>query len=429
MVTLRSSGHSRTLWGYLGRGLLLNALVALVAFVAILGIAATIKVTDQLQVPLVLIVRVLFFASVAQLIYALPVALLFGAGFLVGRLQADRELLALRSFGISTWQLLVPVACIGTVFACVSYYLNDTVVPRFRYATRNIQSLVFENIGSIGEGWRKDFRFGSQSIWIYHHDGPLLEGISIALKKDDPAAEQLVSKERLEKANAVSYPVQVIAARGEIVSEGVGSDSRIAVRLYGVNVLLASSILRHEDGGGAGSEGRFLDRIWIDPFTYYPPSPDKDPSLKDRTGSSLRTEVERRRRELETLEPGATAERRKRGQKRLNEVIAVGHRRLALALSALTFPVAAFALGLRLRSANRLLPFFLASTIIPATYFTLGLVGDGLAEDGVLPGLTAQLGNLALLAVCVASIVHERYGGLLRRRRLNARSRGGVAPR
>ena len=76
-------------------------------------------------------------------------------------------------------------------------FLNQTWVPRFRLALRNVQAMVLDNISRLGEGWNQHFRFGKQDIWIYHHDGPFLEGIFFGLGKDEAATERLISKELL----------------------------------------------------------------------------------------------------------------------------------------------------------------------------------------------------------------------------------------
>jgi lipopolysaccharide export LptBFGC system permease protein LptF len=77
------------------------------------------------------------------------------------------------------------------------------------------------------------------------------------------------------------------------------------------------------------------------------------------------------------------------------------HRRLSLSLCALTFPLAAFVLGMFVTSANRLLPFFLGSTVVPGVYFSFELLGNNLARRGVYPWVSEHLGNLLLTFLCL----------------------------
>ena len=412
-------GHAFTLHRYLSRDLLLNSVVSLFAFEAILGTVATIKASQEFPVPLAFLIPILSRALVAQLIYALPIAFLFGAGLLVGRLHADREITALHSFGVSPRQLLVPIAAFGTLAAGLSYYLNHTWVPEARFSLRNLQALILDNISNLGEGWNQEFQFGEQSIWIYHHDGQYLEGILFGLGKDDRGVtERLISPERLEDVDAVSYPIFIWAQRGEIVPSTSG-DTRHAVELHGVDVYLDSEVLRHPPGedrsaGPSADENvavdyyKYIDRVRIDPFTYHPPSADKTRGLKDRSDPLLRSEIESRRTALAAIDPEAEPEKWRLFQKRVHEALGVFHRRVALSLCALTFPLTAFALGLRIRSSNRFLPFFVSSATVPAIYFPSEIVGVSWAENGWLPALSAQLGNIALLLICAISLLLGR---------------------
>ena len=70
-----------------------------------------------------------------------------------------------------------------------------------------------------------DFRFGAHSsIWIYHHDGPLLEGIFLGISGGD--SEGLLSEKALSNVEAPSYPCYLFAQRGIVFrgeSEAEGS--------------------------------------------------------------------------------------------------------------------------------------------------------------------------------------------------------------
>ena len=410
-------GHAFTLHRYLAKDLLLNSVVSLFAFEAILGTAATIKVTNEFPIPLAFLVPILSRALVAQLIYALPIAFLFGASLLVGRLHADREITALQSFGLSYRQLLVPIVAFGTVAGGLSYYLNHNWVPEARFSLRNVQALILDNISHLGEGWNKEFQFGEQSIWIYHFDGQFLEGILFGLSKGDRGVtERLISPERLEHVDADSSPIFIFAQRGRIVPSSSG-DVRHAVELHGVDVYLDCEVLRQgerEDSATVDGEApqidlyKYIDRVRIHPFTYHPPSADKTRGLKDLPDHLLRAEIGKRRQVLAEANRKEHPRVWKAAHQRLYEALAVFHRRLALSFCALTFPLAAFALGLCIRSSNRFLPFFVASSVIPALYFSLEIVGVSLAESGWLPLLTAQLGNVGLLMICGGALLWGR---------------------
>ena len=73
------------------------------------------------------------------------------------------------------------------------------------------------------------------------------------------------------------------------------------------------------------------------------------------------------------------------------------HRRLALSLTVLTFPLAAIVLGLYIRSPNRLLPFFAAGTVVPGIFFGLTILGHTIARKGYEPWALEELGNFGLM--------------------------------
>ena len=169
---------------YLGGGLALNCIVAFLVLEAVMGIIFTVRATEQLSFDILLIFPVLLAAFVQAMSYTIPVALLFGTSLLVGRMNADRELLALRSFGVSPFQLCVPALAIGAALGLFCYQVNSEWVPRMRFANRNAESMFLDRLGYLGEGWNVPLVRGSgRTLWIYHYDGPRLEGIFATFSK------------------------------------------------------------------------------------------------------------------------------------------------------------------------------------------------------------------------------------------------------
>jgi hypothetical protein len=89
------------------------------------------------------------------------------------------------------------------------------------------------------------------------------------------------------------------------------------------------------------------------------------------------------------------------------------HRRLALSLTVLTFPLTAIVIGLYIRSANRLLPFFVAGTFVPGIFFGLTILGHAFARKGYEPWALEELGNFGLMllsGILLASILRAPRG-------------------
>ena len=402
-VRFRLTRLSRTLLLYAAKGILVNAAVAFVAIEAVQGTIFTLRATEDFQLDLVVLLPVLLTSFGQALVYALPIALLLGTGLFVGRLNADRELLALQSFGLSPAQLLAPVAVLGIVFSLLASYLNHSWVPQFRFANRNIQALILDKISYLGEGWNMDFNVEGQSVWIYHHDGPLLEGILVGVDKADASGDGLVGTDTLEKIDSsLTYPFYVFAERGYITRQEDGGS--LQVELRGVNVFFDGDLL---DDGEASD---FQETVHFETLTWSPPISKKSEGIKDRTTRSLLGEIERRKNAARQVEGNPNAERDvvKGVRKSRDKAIAVLQRRIAISLCALTFPLAAFAMGLTIRSSNRLAPFFWASSIVPAVYFSLELFGKKMAENGTLPYVVPHLGNVGLLLLCAGFVVVAR---------------------
>jgi lipopolysaccharide export LptBFGC system permease protein LptF len=384
--------NSRSLFAYIFRGLVVNCLVAFLVLETVQGIIFTVRATEGYSFDLLVIFPVLLRAFGQAMTFTLPLSLLFGAGFFIGRLNADRETVALRSFGLSPAQLLVPVAVLGVSLTALSYELNSQWVPRLRFANRNVGSLILDQLGYLGEGWNLEFSTGPCSLWIYHYDGPFLEGIFFSVS--EPGEGVPVSKEILEKVEAPSYPLYVYAERG-LVSRGRGDlEGRLILDLQGVDVFLDNDFF------DASSTSDFMHRIRMEHWRWIPEFPQKTPGIKDLDRRQLASLTAERWDDCLLAEAG-DPDLKDRALREYSILVAEFHRRISLSLTALTFPLAAFVLGLFMQSTNRLLPFFVSSTLVPVLYFGLELFARQVSRRGVLPWAMGELGNLSIILLCL----------------------------
>ena len=382
---------SRGICLYIARGLLLNGAVAFLVLEVVQGVIFTIRAAEDLPLSfdIIIIFPILLMAFAQAVTHTLPVSLLFGTSLFAGRLNGDREVLALKSFGISPFQILLPVVAIGGAMAGLAYEVNTRWAPPMRFMLRNAESIVLERLGYLGEGYGLDPKTSDWSLWVYHYDGPVLTGIFLTINKSTSGFP--LSKDLLEHVETPSYPLYLYARRG-IAGKGTGKQAgQLVIRLQDLNVFLDNRFLRSV---GAEQRGEklaspapaewnphrdFMQRVRIKDWVFAVPLPRKDPSPKDMSNAELSVEISRR---LERAEAPGGADGSGGAEARRDYLSAVTewHRRLALSLSAVTFPVGAFAIGLFLVSLNRLLPFFLASTLIPALYFPLEIFGSTLAR-------------------------------------------------
>lgn len=84
--------------------------------------------------------------------FALPASMLLATLITYSRLSSDSELIALRSFGIHIYRLLIPAVCLGIVVTGLCFWLNELVVPAAKYeATQTLQL-------ALNRPARKDFQ-------------------------------------------------------------------------------------------------------------------------------------------------------------------------------------------------------------------------------------------------------------------------------
>jgi lipopolysaccharide export LptBFGC system permease protein LptF len=164
------------------------------------------------------------------------------------------------------------------------------------------------------------------------------------------------------------------------------------VELYGVNIFFDNDFLAPD------SPSDFMNRLRVEKIRWSPQIARKSPGIKDLTSGPLVIETEvRRLKYLAAVESGSKAI--PEALEDYAYAVTEFHRRLSLSLTALTFPLASFLIGLFLRSQNRLLPFFLSISVVPSVYFVFELLGNILASRGIYPWATEHIGNAMLLLV------------------------------
>lgn len=399
---IRGVSNSKSLFVYVARGLLVNCMITFVVMEAVQGIIFTIRATEGYSFDLLIIFPVLLRAFGQAISYTLPISLLFGTGLFVGRLSADREILALQSFGVSAYQLLLPVTVVGGLSSMASYYMNNQWIPPMRLANRNVGTLILEQLGYLGEGWNLEFSSGPVSLWIYHYDGPVLEGIFLSLSGSGTGAP--ISMEMINKVDSLAYQGYLFAERG-FAYKGRGEyEGRLVVELQGVNAFFDDDFLTKS---GASD---FMHRLHMNRWRWTPRFDKKSPTAKDMDSGELAKETEERLAGLSTAQQRGSQEEIEAASRSYASAVTEFHRRLSLSMASLTFPLCAFVLGLFVLSSNRLMPFFLSSTIVPALYFTFELFGNNLAKRGVLPWALEHAGNVTIVLLCLALLWKVQRG-------------------
>jgi lipopolysaccharide export LptBFGC system permease protein LptF len=389
---------------YLGGEILKVFLLALFIMEVIHGCILTVKVVRDFDLDIVLLLPILWRTFVSVLNTSVPIALLFATSLVFGRLIADREINALRSFGVSNAEIVLPPAVLGLVCALGCYFLNGYVGPELRFAFRNAGRFVIDQLQYLGDGSNKRLQFQrTNTIHIGRHVGNELYDILVFTENpEEIGLEGLRAPKHSDAAPSavtpVSFPCFIDARRGRVVNTVEGEEeSRIFLELRGVTVYLDPRTLLERD-----DYEDFLSRFSLDRAPLNIEVPEKDRSPKEFTNPRLNEAIVERRAALRrALDQGDEAEV-KRARHDYLFAVSQSHRRLAYSAIAFVFPVTAALIALFLNSSNRLFPFFVGVTVTLGLFFPLELQGRELGESIGHAWLLGQLGNLILLLLAAA---------------------------
>ena len=73
-----------------------------------------------------------------SLAYSIPISSLFSTLLVFGRLSSDSEISAMKSSGLSMWQIASPIVLVSLIMVCFSLYNNCIIYPATTYANRTL---------------------------------------------------------------------------------------------------------------------------------------------------------------------------------------------------------------------------------------------------------------------------------------------------
>lgn len=88
-----------------------------------------VDLTVSSGVPFQVVLELLFYKIPAIMVLFFPMAVLFSSMLLLIRLAKDNELTVLRTSGVHTARILIPIAIVMSFTSVLSYLLNEKVVP------------------------------------------------------------------------------------------------------------------------------------------------------------------------------------------------------------------------------------------------------------------------------------------------------------
>ena len=416
-------GHrfSRLLTRYAALEIAKVFLLALTIQVVVFGSVFTVQATRDYGFDLSFVLPIFWITFGYCLYYAIPISALFATGLVFGRMVADREIDAWKSFGISHLEMLLAPATIGSVLTVISFFINGYLVPEIRFAKDNLGTLLLDQLRYMEDGYDKSFFLDDDKknrIVISHIKGGILRKIFLfaeepkRILRDLPGQSKELSKDdkRLDGADnaglqfdvpARSFPLILHAEKGTIKAQQSGGD---ALLLDGVDVFYDDDI-RGKGAGDTSSPRRdFLQHARIGRFSI----------PIDRLESETRV----RKAMPNPLLLKFAQEEYDRGRlKSYQKSLTLYHKRLAFALTCLIFPLTIALVALTVNSMNRLLPFFVGTVVCCVIFFPLEVQGYEFGWRNNMPWLEHG-GNAALLALSL--VLYLRIEKVSRRRRRSA---------
>ncbi len=125
---------------YLIKDWLTTFSVAMLLITFAFSIGAIYKAIDIMAkgLPVSIVWRFFIYNLPYSIAYTIPISALFSTLLLFGRLSADSEISALKSGGLSLWQIASPVILISVFLTAVCMYNNCVVYPQTTYANRKL---------------------------------------------------------------------------------------------------------------------------------------------------------------------------------------------------------------------------------------------------------------------------------------------------
>lgn len=137
---------SRTLFWYVFKDLLRVFLLTSLALAGIMSFAGLLRPLTKHGLDGGQVLRMLAFFMPGMTTYSLPVATVFAATMVYGRLSCDNEITACRAAGISNWVVSLPALVLGLCVTLVSLLLLSFVVPA---AMLQVERVIYSNLAQL----------------------------------------------------------------------------------------------------------------------------------------------------------------------------------------------------------------------------------------------------------------------------------------
>lgn len=351
------------IYRYLLRETLVPMLLGLAVFTLVLLMGRILKLVEMVinkGVPFMDIL--VLFASLlpSLLVLTLPLSFLLGVMAGLGRMSTDQEVLALKSSGISLYQITVPIAILGLVVgaltACLTMVIKPASEDLFHKQLFNIASSR-ANVGIQPQLFNDEFN----GVVFYANDVDERSGQMRGVFISD------------ERPN--SLPAIILADSGRVLS----NQDTLTLTLH-----LENGTIQRQRGGPTSA-------FHVIGFTQY----DLNLNLGQASMESDLPRKNKKTMSITELYHAIRSSDATRGSK-INELIAEFHWRLALPLAPLLFALLGVPLGIQPVRSGRGSGFAIGLLIFLA-YYVLLSVSSTMVVEGNMPALLIWAPNLIFL--------------------------------
>lgn len=339
------------------------------------SIGAIYKAIDVMAkgIPVGVIGKFLLYNLPYSMAYTIPISCLFSALLLFGRLSSDSELSAMRSGGLSLWQIASPVLLASVVLVGACLYNNCVLYPKTTYANRQLlQNLGVEDPIKLLEEGRFIREFPGYMIYVG--------------RKNRNKVKDLIVYEVDKASGEITSTVRAESGMMSVDKE----DGVLKIDLYDVRIEVADSADPDDE-----SKTRYVNarkypiRLNINEMM-------RKGELHKKTKNMSLTEVIGNMRKLRT-DPGGLKQRDAEIQrcKYLLEI----HQRICLSLSPFMFTIIAIPLGIRSHRKESSIGMVMSLAIM-FVYYLFIILSDTFEKNPeiypwLLPWIPIILGQIA----------------------------------
>jgi lipopolysaccharide export system permease protein len=290
--------------------------------------------------------KIIIYLLPSFMLFTIPIALLISILIATGRLSSDNEITALKTSGISLWQMYYPVAIASLIAFIFTIIISYFILPQSNFATKRLIFHVVQQNANIGIK-EKVFNDDFKGFLIYADKIPAdknyMEGVIVSDKRMINEQNTILA----QKASLVSDPESMIVKlkleNGSIhtVSTDLKKYRKIDFQSYEIKLDLSTALANFDESAKSG---------------------------KEMTMSELLEKMEK---------PGMN-------EKDIRELAVEVHKKFSTPLACIFFGLLALPLGIKSHRSVKSRGFAVG-LIIVTFYYLLRIGGEALAEIGYIP--------------------------------------------